>query len=76
MATTVEELAAQALKLPGESRALLADMLIESLDGEALGHVERLWVEEAKRRRDDVRAGRVQTVPGDEARRKVRDAVR
>jgi len=76
MASTIERLAEQALKLPSESRARLADLLIESLDAEALGRVDRLWVAEAKRRRDDVRAGRVKTIPGDQARRKVRDAVR
>ena len=76
MSTTVQRLAQQALKLPSESRARLADMLVESLDADALGRMERLWVAEAKRRRDDVRAGRVQTVPDDQARRKVRDAVR
>jgi hypothetical protein len=49
--------------------------LVESLDAEALGDIEWLWVEEAKRRRDDVRAGRVLTIPGDQARRRVRGAV-
>jgi len=75
MAITVERLAEEALKLPSESRARLADLLVESLDAEALGRVEQVWVAEAKRRRDDVRAGRVQTIPGDQALRKVRDAV-
>jgi hypothetical protein len=76
MATSVERLAEQALKLPSESRARLADLLVESLDADELGRIDRLWVAEAKRRRDDVRAGRVKTVPGPAARRKVRDALR
>jgi putative addiction module component (TIGR02574 family) len=76
MATTVERLVEQALKLPTESRARIADLLVESLDADALGRVDRLWAAEAKRRRDDVRAGRVKTVPGEEARRKVRDALK
>ena len=76
MATTVERLAEQALKLPSESRARLADLLVESLDAGALGRIDRLWVAEAKRRRDDVHAGRVKTVPGEQARRKVHDALR
>lgn len=76
MAATVERLAEQALKLPSESRAQLADLLVESLDADALGRIDRLWVAEAKRRRDDVRAGHVTTVPGKHARRKVRDALR
>ena len=76
MATTVERLAEQALKLPSESRARLADLLVESLDADEIGRVDRLWVAEAKRRRDEVRSGRVKTIPGDQARRKIRDALR
>ena len=76
MATIVERLVEQALKLPSESRARLADLLVESLDADDLGRIDRLWVAEAKRRRDEVRAGRVKTVPGEQARRKVRDALR
>ncbi len=76
MATTVEKLAEQAMNLPTESRARLADLLVESLDAGDLGHFDRLWVAEAKRRRDEVRSGRVETVPGDEALQKVRDVVR
>ncbi len=76
MATTVEKLAEQAMNLPTESRARLADLLVESLDASELGHIDRLWVAEAKRRRDEVRSGRVETVPGDEALQKVRDIVR
>jgi hypothetical protein len=76
MATSVERVAEQAMKLPGESRALLADLLVESLDGEELGRIDRLWVAEAKRRRDEVRAGRVKTISGDEARRRVHSAIK
>jgi len=75
MATRVEQLAEQAMKLPGKSRAQLADLLVESLDAEDLGRIDRLWTVEAKRRRDEVRAGRVRTIPGDEARRRIRRAV-
>ena len=74
MAITVEQLARQAMSLPGESRAQLADLLIESLDGADLGRIEELWLREAKRRRDEVRAGTVNTVPGEEALKKVRDS--
>jgi hypothetical protein len=75
-ATSVERLAEQAPKLPSEARARLADLLVESLDDDELGRIDRLWTAEAKRRRDEVRASRVKTVPGDQARRKVRAAVR
>lgn len=76
MSTTVEQLAEQAMNLPGESRARLADILVESLDTEALTEIDRLWLTEAKRRRDEVRAGKVKPIPGDEALRSVRDSLR
>lgn len=76
MATTIEQLAAQAMSLPSESRARLADLLVESLDGADLGQIEDLWLSEAKRRRDEVRAGTVKTIPGDDALKEVRDSVR
>ena len=66
----------QAMSLPGESRARLADILVESLDKEALTQIDRLWLSEAKRRRDEVRSGKVKTIPGDEALRSVRDSLR
>lgn len=76
MSKSVEQLAEQAMTLPTESRARLADLLVESLDADELGPIDRLWTAEAKRRRDEVRAGHVKTIPGEKALRKVRDAVK
>lgn len=67
MSATIEQLTEQAMKLPVESRARLADLLVESLDTGELGRIEQLWIAEAKRRRDEVRSGEVKTIPGDEA---------
>ena len=75
MATTVEQLAEQAMMLPGESRARLADLLVDSLDADALTQIDRLWLAEAERRRDEVRTGSAKTIPGDEALRRVRDSL-
>ena len=75
MATTVEQLAEQAMTLSSESRARLADLLVESLDTEEMGRIDQLWAGEAKRRRDEVRSGQVKTIPGDEALQKVRDSI-
>ena len=75
MTTTIEQLAEQAMNLPTESRAQLADLLVESLDGARLGQIDRQWLTEAKRRRDEVRNGCVEAIPGDEALQKVRDII-
>jgi hypothetical protein len=72
MILTVEQIAEEALALPSEARALLADRLVESLDPAEDGYVQQLWATEARRRRDDVRTGRVQTIPGSEALERVR----
>jgi hypothetical protein len=72
---TTDQITAEALSLPTDSRALLADKLAESLDAGELTSIDRLWATEAKRRRDEVRSGRVQTIAGDEALAQVRRAV-
>ena len=72
---TVEQIAEEALGLPSEARALLADRLVESLDPAEDGQIRRLWAAAALRRRDEVRSGRVKTIPGDEAVARVRRAV-
>ena len=76
MAPTVEQLAEEAMKLPSESRARLADLLVESLEGADLGRIEQQWIAEAKRRRDEVRDGRVEPIFGEEGFRQVRDSIR
>jgi len=58
MPMTIEQLAEEALALPSESRALLADRIVESLDVRELSDLDKLWAAEAKRRRDEVREGR------------------
>ena len=76
MPNTFEQLAEQSMNLPVESRARLVDLLVESFDADALTEIDQLRLSEAKRRRDEVRAGNVKTIPGDEALRSVRDSAR
>jgi putative addiction module component (TIGR02574 family) len=75
MAMTVEQIAEEALSLPSEARALLADRLVESLDPSEDTQIRDLWAAEALRRRDDVLSGRVQTISSEEALARVRQAV-
>lgn len=75
MGMTVEEIAEAALSLPSEARALLAELLVESLDPAEDEALRELWAAEAIRRRDEVRSGRVQTITGDQALARVRGAV-
>lgn len=64
MPMTREELEARARELPREERARLAETLISSLDEEA--EVERAWNEEIRRRLQELDAGSVETVSGEE----------
>lgn len=75
MAITVEQLAEEALSLPSEARALLADRLVESLDPAEDGYVRQLWMKEVRRRIAEVRGGRVEMIAGDEVFAQVRAAI-
>lgn len=66
MSLTLEQLASEAMQLPAASRALLAEKMVASLDLAEADEGQQLWSAEAVRRRDEVRAGRVQPIPGDE----------
>ena len=53
--------------MSAEGRAELADLLVDSLDAAELGRIDRAWLAEAKRRRDEVRSGAALTVSAQEA---------
>lgn len=76
MKLTVKQITEEALSLPSEARALLADRLVESLDPLGDDEYRQLWLAEANRRRDDVLSGCVQTIPGDVALAQVRQSIR
>jgi Putative addiction module component len=69
---SIEQLTEEILSLPGASRALLADKLVESLEFDTDSTIQEIWVTEAKKRRDEVRDGSVQPIPGEEALAQVR----
>jgi len=67
MAPQVSELLEKALTLSARERGLLIDRLVETLDNEpAEEGMEAAWDEEIKRRVDDIRSGRVTTIPVDQ----------
>lgn len=67
---TAEEIAALALKLDHKSRASLAGRLLRSLDEEEANFSpeewERAWAEEAERRLEELRTGKIKGIPGEE----------
>jgi len=63
---TVDELKQAVMRLDPTERASLARELLVSLDALSEPEVERLWLEEAERRRLLVDAGETRLVPMDE----------
>lgn len=75
MSLTVEQITTEALHLPVSSRAELAEKLVESLDVSE-DEIEQAWAGEAVRRRDEVRSGKVKTIPGEEVLAEVREMLK
>lgn len=72
MTPQVSELLEKALALSTQERGLLIDRLVETLDNDpAEEGVETAWDEEIKRRVDDIRSGRVKTIPGERVLRRL-----
>ncbi len=65
MTETVRELHERVLTLPPDERAALLELLLASLEPRSAA--QRAWAQLASRRREDVRAGKVSMVPGEEA---------
>ena len=63
MPSTLEALEAELLNLPSTDRSRLLDKLIASLDADRA--VEEAWMQEARRRDDEIEPGAVQAIPGE-----------
>jgi putative addiction module component (TIGR02574 family) len=74
MTPQVSELFEKALTLSTHERGMLIDRLVESLDDEpAEEGVEEEWAAEIQRRVDDVRTGRVKTIPSEQVFRELEE---
>ena len=62
----------EALELPVEKRAKLAERLLESLDGLTEAEIETLWLREATRRAAEIDDGRVEPVTSGQFEQRVR----
>ncbi len=63
MPIPLEALEAEVLHLPSADRSRLLDKLIASLDEDRA--IDEAWMQEAKRRDDEIESGSVQAIPGD-----------
>lgn len=69
---SIEQLTQELLALPSASRALLAEKLVESLEFDTDLEIQSAWVTEARKRRDQIRTGSVEPIPGEDALSQVR----
>lgn len=65
------EILDEAMRLPESERRVLALRLLDTVGDEPVEAIERRWVEEARRRRDEIAAGRAPRVPWEEARARI-----
>ncbi len=76
MDTRLDEISANAMRLPVRDRVKLAQRLVSSLDDQVETGVEALWVAEAERRLNDLRTGAVKGIDAAEALRKADEALK
>jgi putative addiction module component (TIGR02574 family) len=76
MAKETGDLLREALSLPVEARAALADRLLESLDTEIEPGAYEEWQREIKRRAAELDSGAVKPVPWSEVQAELRSLLR
>ncbi len=64
MSLTIEQIKAEAMKLPPETRVDLADWLLVSV--ESRESVQAAWDAEIARRIEEIESGKVELIPGEE----------
>jgi len=76
MRISVEKLTEQALALPADARAVLADRLAESLDPLLEEEYRGVWAAEANRRLDEIQSKKVKPIPIKQAIARVRKSLK
>ena len=60
-----------ALGLPESERAHLVHLLLDSLDAPSGADIQDIWLSEARRRADEIDAGKVNLVSGEQLERQI-----
>jgi putative addiction module component (TIGR02574 family) len=68
---TTDQIEQELLKLPTAERARIAERLISSLDEDA--EIEAAWIEEVRRRDQEIQSGAVRTIPLEDALKSIRE---
>jgi putative addiction module component (TIGR02574 family) len=73
MIATLDSLFTEALSLSDDTRLQLVERLIPTIQSEPL--LESEQIQEVQRRMEDVRSGRVKTIPGEEVFREIEQSL-
>jgi hypothetical protein len=72
MLRSIEEIFSEAKILPNDAKAILAEKLVASIEADIDPQVTKIHLKEAKRRRDEIRSGKVEPINGEEGLAQVR----
>ena len=76
MSSNLDQLTADAMKLPLRERVQLAQRLVSTIDDEVETDTEALWFAEAERRLEELRGGKVQGISAEDSFRNAREALK
>jgi putative addiction module component (TIGR02574 family) len=76
MSNNLDQLTADAMKLPLRDRVQLAQRLVSTIDDQVETNTEALWFAEAERRLEELRGGKVRGISSDEAFRAAREILK
>ena len=76
MSINLDQLTADAMKLPLRDRVQLAQRLVLTIDDEIENDTETLWFAEAERRLAELRSGKVKGIESEDAFRTAREALK
>jgi len=76
MSTAIEHVLIQALQMPPQDRAMIAERLLSSLDADVDWEVEVAWQQEAQRRLEEIDRGEVVCLPWEQVMNRLRGNTR
>ena len=72
MASSFADLEKEVRSLGSREKAALAHILIQDLDTSADENTEQIWVEQARKRYQEFKEGKIEALPGDEVMHRAR----
>jgi len=74
--STIARVTAEVLSFPARSRAILADVLLDSLNDVEVNNYDNIWLAEAKRRDKEITANKVICKTHSAVLQRAREAIR